>query len=146
MGSLKQIALATAVILAAAPALAANVDVHMRNKGEAGAMVFEPALVQIAPGDTVTFIPTDKGHNAESIKDLIPKDAAPFKGKVNEQLVVTFDVAGAYAVKCLPHFAMGMVMAVVVGDAPANLDAIKAAKLPKPARTRLDAAFASAGL
>jgi pseudoazurin len=109
-------------------------------------MVFEPALVQIAPGDTVTFIPTDKSHNAETIKDLIPEGAEPFKGKVNEQIVVAFDVAGAYAIKCLPHFAMGMVMAVVVGDAPANLDAIKAAKMPKPARTRLDDALAAAGL
>jgi len=31
-------------------------------------MVFEPALLKNAPGDTVTFVPTDKSHNAESIK------------------------------------------------------------------------------
>lgn len=146
MHTLTRFAAAAALIIAAGPALAANVDVHMLNKGEAGTMVFEPALVQIAPGDTVTFIPTDKSHNAETIKDLLPEGAEPFKGKINEQLVITFDVPGAYGIKCLPHFAMGMVMAVVVGDAPANLDAIKAAKMPKPARTRLDDALAAAGL
>ena len=63
--------LATAAVLAfaAAPALAANFEVHMLNKGEAGAMVFEPALTKVAVGDTVTFIPTDKGHNAETLKE-----------------------------------------------------------------------------
>lgn len=139
------LAAAAAMTLAAGAAMAANVDVHMLNKGEAGAMVFEPAFVQLAPGDTVTFIPTDKSHNAETIKDLLPPDAEPFKGKVNEELTVAFDVAGAYAIKCLPHFAMGMVMAVVVGDAPANLDEVKSAKMPKPARQRLDDALAAGG-
>ena len=41
---------------------------------------------------------------------------------------------------------MGMVGLVVVGDAPANLDAVKTGKLPKKARERLDAAIAAAGL
>ena len=53
----------------------------MLNKGKDGAMVFEPAGVKIAAGDTVTFIPTDKGHNAESIKGMIPDGATEFKGK-----------------------------------------------------------------
>jgi len=49
--------------LAVTPVLAADFEVHMLNKGVAGSMVFEPAFVQVQPGDTVTFIPTDKGHN-----------------------------------------------------------------------------------
>ena len=133
---------ALALALAAGPAFAANFEVLMLNKGEAGAMVFEPALVQLEPGDTVTFVATDKGHNAETIKDLIPEGATPFKGKINEEIVVTFDVPGTYAIKCLPHLAMGMVMAVVVGDGAPNLDAVREAKLPKKARERLDAALA----
>src|SRR5690606_40519783 len=36
-----------------APAFAAEYEVHMLNKGEAGAMVFEPAFLHVAPGDTV---------------------------------------------------------------------------------------------
>ncbi|HTN64453.1 MAG TPA: plastocyanin/azurin family copper-binding protein, partial [Devosia sp.] len=53
-----------------------------------------------------------------------------------------FTVPGAYGIKCAPHYAMGMAGLVVVGDAPANLDAVKAVKNPKKAQERLDAEFA----
>ena len=143
----KSIVGAAAVILALAlPAAAADFEVHMLNKGAEGAMVFEPAFVKVAPGDTVTFIPTDKGHNVETIKDMIPDGAEAFKSKMNETYKVTFDKPGAYGVKCTPHVGMGMVGVVVVGDAPANLDAVKTGKLPKKARERMDAAIAAAGL
>ena len=127
-------------------AAAADFEVHMLNKGKEGAMVFEPAFLKIAQGDTVTFIATDKSHNAETVKGLLPEGATAFKGKMNETIKVTFDTAGAYAIKCAPHVGMGMVGLVVVGDAPANLDAVKSAKLPKKARERLDAEIAAAGL
>lgn len=143
----KSIVGAAAVILALAlPAAAADFEVHMLNKGAEGAMVFEPAFVKVAPGDTVTFVPTDKGHNVETIKGMIPEGAEAFKSKMNEAYKVTFDKPGAYGVKCTPHIGMGMVGVVVVGDAPANLDAVKTGKLPKKARERMDAAVAAAGL
>lgn len=139
---LKLAATAAILVFAAAPAMAANYEVTMRNKGEAGAMVFEPALTKLAVGDTVTFLPTDKGHNAETIKDGLPEGAEVFKGAIGKEVVVTFDVAGAYAVKCTPHLGMGMVALLVVGDEPANLDAVKGLKLPKKAQERLAAALA----
>lgn len=143
----KNIVGAAAVIVALAlPAAAADFEVHMLNKGAAGAMVFEPAFVKVAPGDTVTFIPTDKGHNVETIKDMIPEGAEAFKSKMNETYKVIFDKPGAYGVKCTPHVGMGMVGVVVVGDAPANLDAVKTGKLPKKARERMDAAITALGL
>ena len=143
----KSIVGAAAVILALAlPAAAADFEVHMLNKGAEGAMVFEPAFVKVAPGDTITFIPTDKGHNVETIKGMIPEGAEAFKSKINENFKVTFDKAGAYGVKCTPHVGMGMVGVVVVGDAPANLDAVKTGKLPKKARERMDAAITALGL
>ena len=127
-------------------AAAADVEVHMLNKGKNGVMVFEPSLIKVAKGDTVTFVPTDKSHNAETVKDLLPEGAKPFKGKMNEAVKVTFDVEGAYAVKCAPHLGMGMVALVVVGETPANIDAIKTAKLPKKARERLDADITAGAL
>lgn len=136
-----------AVLLLSAPALsiAADFEVKMLNKGTEGAMVFEPAGLKIAAGDTVTFVATDKSHNAEAIKGMIPDSAVEFKGKMNETIKVTFDVPGLYGVKCAPHVGMGMVAAILVGDAPAaNLDAFNAAKLPKKARERIDAAVAAA--
>ena len=133
------IGMTVAMATMASYAAAADFEVHMLNKGKDGVMVFEPGLTKVAKGDTITFVPTDKSHNAETIKDLLPEGAKPFKGKMNEAVKVTFDVEGAYAIKCAPHLGMGMVALVVVGDAPANIDAIKTAKLPKKARERLDA-------
>ncbi len=48
----------------------------MLNKGADGTtMVFEPALTKIAVGDTVTFVATDRGHNAETIPGMLPEGA-----------------------------------------------------------------------
>lgn len=137
-----------AVLLTAltVPAFATDFEVHMLNKGESGAMVFEPAFVKAGPGDTVTFVPTDKGHNVESVKGLVPEGTPAFKSKMNETFKMTFDQPGAYVVKCPPHFGMGMVAVVVVGDAPTNLDAVKTGNMPKKARERLDAALTAAGI
>ena len=123
----KLMTLATSAFLtgAAGVATAAEIEVKMLNKGAEGLMVFEPALVKIEPGDTVKFIATDKGHNAESIKGMMPADAAPFVGKNNEDVTVAFDKAGVYGVKCLPHYGMGMVALIVVGT-PGNLAEAKA--------------------
>jgi pseudoazurin len=120
--------------LAAAGANAAEVEVKMLNKGEAGAMVFEPALIKIAPGDTVKFLPTDKSHNAESVPEMMPAGAEPFIGKMNEQVDITFTKDGVYGIKCKPHYGMGMVALVVVGE-PTNLEAAAAAKHPGKAKT-----------
>jgi pseudoazurin len=116
---------ALAVLMSASMTLAAEVEIKMLNKGAEGLMVFEPALVKIEPGDTVKFVASDKSHNAESIKNMLPEGAAPFAGKMNEDVAVTFDKSGVYGVKCMPHYAMGMVALVVVGK-PDNLDQAKA--------------------
>lgn len=140
------VGMAFAVAAMATAANAADFEVHLLNKGKDGMMAFEPGLTKIAKGDTVTFVPTDKSHNVETFKDLLPAGAKPFKGKVNETIKITFDVEGAYVVKCAPHMPMGMVGLVVVGDPKSNIDAIKTAKLPKKARERIDADIAAAGL
>ncbi|MCP8884466.1 pseudoazurin [Devosia sp. XJ19-1] len=129
-----------------APAFAADYEIQLLNKGEAGTMVFEPNFLAIQPGDTVTFVPTDKSHNVENIKDMIPEGVEPFKSKVNEAFTMTFDVPGLYGIKCTPHFAMGMVGAIAVGDDLPNLDAARAVKVPNKAQERLDAAYAGLGL
>jgi pseudoazurin len=97
----------------------------MLNKGAEGMMVFEPALVKVEPGDIVKFVASDKSHNAESIKTMLPAGAVPFAGKMNEDVAVTFDKPGAYGIKCMPHYAMGMVALVVVGKTD-NLDEARA--------------------
>jgi pseudoazurin len=141
---MKLIPLALALLMAgaAAPVLAANVDVQMLNKGDAGAFTFQPDLVKIAVGDTVTFQPTDKGHNVDGAAGLIPAAATPFKSPLSQPLTQTFTVPGVYVVKCDPHYGLGMVAVIVVGNDLSNLDAIKAAKNPSKPQERLDAIFA----
>ena len=121
---------------------AAEYEVEMLNKGEAGTMVFEPAFVRAEPGDVIHFVPTDKSHNVESIKEILPEGVETFKSKINDEFSLTVTEPGLYGVKCTPHFAMGMVALVQVGDAPANLEDAQTAKMPKKARERLDAEIA----
>ena len=125
---------AVGLIAAASPALAADHQVKMLNKGAAGMMVFEPAFVKVAPGDSVTFVPTDMGHNAEVIVGMAPAGAPAFKGKMNQPVKVTFPKAGVYGYKCMPHYGMGMVGVVVVGDPSINLEAAKKVSHPGKAK------------
>src|SRR4051812_4169111 len=119
-------------------AFAADHQVQMLNKDSAGrAMQFEPAFLKIAPGDTVTFVPADKGHNSESIPNVIPEGAAVWKGKINKEVTVTFSKEGFYGYKCTPHFAMGMVGLIRVGEKLAGLDKIAAEKFPGKAKARM---------
>lgn len=142
MKSMSLLAAASALALAfAAPAFAAEHEVHMMNKGAAGTMVFEPDFVKAEPGDVIHFIPTDKSHNVEAIKEMLPEGVEVFKSKINEEYSLTVTEPGIYGVKCTPHFAMGMVMAVQVGAAPDNVEELKGLKMPKKARERMDAAL-----
>ena len=102
----------------------------MLNKGAKGMMVFEPDLVKVQPGDTVTFVATDPGHDAQSVPGMLPEGAQPFEGKIGKDVTVTFTQPGVYGVKCKPHYVMGMVGVVVVGDPAPNLEAAKKAKNP----------------
>ncbi|TGQ31472.1 pseudoazurin [Mesorhizobium sp. M00.F.Ca.ET.216.01.1.1] len=135
------IAAALAASVLAGAAQAADHQVQMLNKGEKGVMVFQPDFVQAALGDTVTFVPTDKGHDAESIKGMIPDGAEPFKGKPGEQITVTLDKKGVYGVKCTPHYGMGMVALIVVGK-PVNLAQAAAVKQSGKAKKAFEALLA----
>lgn len=140
----RMIGLVAALLLAAGAAQAADHQVQMLNKGEKGAMVFEPHLIKAAPGDTVTFVPTDKGHDAQSIDGMLPPGAEPFKGKISEEIKITVTAEGVYGVKCLPHYGMGMVAMIVVGN-PVNADEAKAVKQPGKAKKVFAELFAEIG-
>ncbi len=123
-------AIAAALAFTLSAAEAANIEVKMLNKGAKGVMVFEPDLVKIQPGDSITFVSVNPGHDAMSVPGMLPDGAEPFEGQLSKDLTVTFTVPGVYGVKCKPHFVMGMVAVVVVGDAAPNLEAAKAVKNP----------------
>lgn len=126
-------------------AAAADFQVLMLNKGTDGkTMGFSPSYLHVEVGDTVTFIPADKGHNAESILDMIPADAKHWKGKIDEEFTVTMTVPGLYAVKCMPHFGMGMVGLIQVGDDRSNLTELMEVRLPAKSQARMMELFAKA--
>jgi pseudoazurin len=133
--------LATAAILGALslPAVSAEHVINMLNKGADGAtMVFEPGFVRAAVGDTVKFVPVDKGHFAAVLPGFWPEGVPEAKGKVNQELVVTMDKEGIYGFKCNPHYPMGMVALVQVGAVQVT-DAQKAIKLGPLAAKRMTA-------
>lgn len=137
------VATALVALVTAGAAQAADHEVKMLNKGAKGAMVFEPDLIRAAVGDTVTFVPTDKSHDAESVKGMAPAGTAPFKGKISEKVTVTIDAEGVYGVKCTPHYGMGMVALIVAGN-PVNLEEAKAVKHPGKAKKTFEALLTEA--
>lgn len=133
---------ALAILAAAGQVNAAEVQVKMLNKGAQGTMVFEPAQVKLKPGDTVRFVPTDKGHNVETIKGMLPTGAELVKSPLSKEILVKFDKAGVYGFKCTPHWGMGMAFVAKVGQAPNLADAeATAAKAPPMAKKRLTASL-----
>ncbi len=122
-------------LLMAAPAIAETFEVKMLNKGGNGSMVFEPAYVAVELGDTVTFLPINKGHNVESIKGMLPEGVDKFKSKLGKEFSITFDQEGLYGVKCTPHYSLGMVGLIQVGAA-VNLNKAAAVKQKGKAKKR----------
>lgn len=100
----------------ATTALAADTTVEMLNKRDDGAkMVYSEDITRIDVGDTVTWVPTSKGHNVEIIAAPEGFDI-PKKSKNGKEVAITFDVPGVYLYQCTPHKSMGMIAIVVVGD------------------------------
>jgi len=126
------LAAAAAFALAGPFALSASADeivVEMLNTdGEGKKMLFKPDFIKAKVGDTIKFVPTQMPHNAQSIPEIWPEGAAPFVGEVNKEVVFKAEKPGIYGVKCLPHYAMGMIALIQVGDEipnKAQLDSYK---------------------
>ena len=106
-------------------------QVKMLNGSAPDMFVFEPAVLKINKGDTVTWT-GDAMHNSASIKEMLPKSAKPWMGKLTKKageksISVKFDIEGLYGYNCTPHAMFGMVGVLIVGDASGNSKAAKAA-------------------
>ncbi len=116
--------LAAALTVLSMSAVAADHTVEMKNNSKDGMMVFEPAVLKVAVGDTVTFKAADPSHNAESVAGLIPKGATTWKGELNKDVSVKIDKDGVYVYQCFLHAPFAMV-GVVYTDT-SNLADVKA--------------------
>lgn len=102
-----------------------NVDPNDRGRK----MVFSEDVITVAPGASVTWLATDRGHNVEFINGPDGVELAP-KSKINDDVTVTFDTPGVYVYVCTPHATMGMIGIVVVGEAtPEAIAAVADARL-----------------
>ena len=118
---------ATALLaLLATPSFAADMSIEMLNEDSNGnKMVYSQEVVNIDVGDTVTWLPTSKGHNVEMIAS---PNGMKLKSKNGKEVKITFDSSGIYYYWCTPHKGMGMIGLVVVGSDLSNLDDIATAK------------------
>ena len=114
-----------ALLSASTFTFAEEFEVQMLNQGTDGVMVFEPSVLQIAVGDSVTFTPSNPGHNSASIAGLIPAGAESWDSGMSQPITVTFTEEGTYVYQCTPHLMMAMVGVITVGDPNANLEAVK---------------------
>ncbi len=125
--------------LLSSPVFAEDTTVEMLNKRDDGAkMVYSEDITRIDVGDTVTWVPTSKGHNVEIVAAPEGFDI-PKKSKNNKEVSITFDVPGIYYYWCTPHKSMGMIALVVVGDDTSNKDTIAKAKAMGKSKKKLKA-------
>ena len=107
--------------------------VEMLNNSPEGAMVFSPPYIHIKTGDSIEFTPASYGHNVQTPEDIlgnndaIPKNAKPFKGAMNESLIVKFTEPGIYLYICNYHYIVGHVGVIQVGNDSHNIDTVRKA-------------------
>jgi len=109
------------MLVTALPAISEDHTVEMLSSSNGEMMVFKPAVLKIQPGDTVTWKATNPGHNTASIDAMTADNSLQWNGKINEELTITFTKEGVYGYKCTPHYILGMVGIIAVGDDLKNL-------------------------
>jgi pseudoazurin len=136
---MKNLITASLMALFATTAYAEDITVEMLNKRDDGAkMVSSEDISRIDVCDTITWVPTSKGHNVEFVAG--PDGwKAPKKSKLNKEVEMTFDTPGVYLYQCSPHKSMGMIAIVIVGeqDAEEVKDRLKGVKVKGKSKKKL---------
>ena len=123
------------------PSFATEVAIEMLNKDAVGnKMVFSQEVAKVEVGDTVTWLPSSKGHNVEMISS---PNKMKFKSKNGKQAKITFNTPGIYYYWCTPHKGMGMIGLVVVANDVSNMDDVASAKALGKSKKKLKKLLAS---
>ena len=121
-------------------AFAETIEIQMLNENEAGEkMVFSQELIRAEVGDVIRFVPTDRSHNAQSVKGALPEGQEAFKGRMNQEIEYVVTETGLTAVVCQPHQTMGMVALIFVGNDVSNADEILDARLRGKGKDKIEA-------
>jgi halocyanin-like protein len=109
-----------------------TVEIAVGAVGNGGAFSFDPVAVRIDPGTEVVWTWTGNGgsHNVVAEDGAFASDYASEQGATFEYVA---DTAGVLPYACVPHKAMGMRGALVVGDESVTLGA---SSTETPAGTR----------
>tara|TARA_B100001093_G_scaffold19762_1_gene17794 strand:+ start:308 stop:730 length:423 start_codon:yes stop_codon:yes gene_type:complete len=118
-------------------AFAADITVEMLNKRSDGQiMVYSEDISRIKVGDTITWVPTTKGHNIHFLAG--PEGwEVPKKSKMSKEYSYKFEIPGIYFYQCTPHKGMGMIALVVVGGDISNKDVIAKVKVVAKSKKKL---------
>lgn len=120
-------------------AFAETIEVQMLNENDDGdKMVFSQELIRAEVGDVIRFVPTDRSHNAQSVRDALPEGQEAFKGKMNKEIEYLVTETGLTAVVCQPHQTMGMVALIVVGNDLSNAQDILDARLRGKGKNKIE--------
>jgi Plastocyanin len=93
-------------------------------------------VVRIDIGDTIEWLPKNKGHNVEFL--IGPKmNSLPVKSEIDERHSVVFTIPGVYLYGCTPHANMGMLGLIIVGNDFHNIEKLKEIELPHVATSVL---------
>ena len=92
------------------------VEIAVGAQGNGGGFAFDPPAVRVTPGTEVTWRWTGDGgaHNVVSNGDG-PLDSGETVDQEGAEYTYTFEEMGVYEYYCVPHEAVGMKGAVVVG-------------------------------
>ena len=106
-----------------------EIVIDMLNKRDDGQkMVYSEDIAKIDVGDTIKWLPTNKGHNVEFLSG--PEGfELPAKSGLNKEVSITFNEPGVYLYVCTPHKVMGMIALVVVGGDISNKETISKVKM-----------------
>ena len=92
--------------------------------------------VKIDVGDTIEWLPKNKGHNVEFL--AAPNiESLPEKSDLDVIHRITFDLPGVYLYQCTPHGNMGMLGLIVVGNNFDNIDSLGDIELSRVAKSVL---------
>ena len=96
-------------------------------------------MITVAPGASITWLATDKGHNVQFVDGPDGVELAP-KSAVNKDVTFTLTEPGVYVYVCTPHATMGMIGIVIVGEAtPEAIAMVTDAKVRGQSKKKFEA-------
>ena len=125
----------TILLYTTGPVQAKEIKIDMLNKMGKEKMVYSVDVAKVDVGDTITWLPKDKGHNVHFIK--APDGIKLKKSKLNKKFTYKFNTPGIYLYQCTPHKSMGMIGLVIVDNDISNKKSIAKAKVYGKSKKKL---------